>query len=56
MDETVFIGADRGAFHLLEKGIIPQEAVGDFDSVSKKNMKQLKKSVEIVRTFQFGKR
>ena len=34
-EDTVFIGADRGALHLLEKGIIPHEAVGDFDSVSK---------------------
>ncbi len=33
-DETVFIGADRGAVHLLERGITPKEAVGDFDSIS----------------------
>lgn len=33
-ENTVFIGADKGALHLLEQGIVPQEAVGDFDSVS----------------------
>lgn len=33
-EETIFIGVDRGALHLLHKGIVPTEAVGDFDSVS----------------------
>ena len=33
-DEIVFIGADRGALHLLENGIIPHEIIGDFDSLS----------------------
>ena len=44
-DETVFIGADRGAVHLLEKGITPKEAVGDFDSVSKKEYEKIKEAV-----------
>ena len=46
--ETVFIGADRGALYLLEKGIIPQEAVGDFDSVSEEEYERIKTSVERV--------
>ncbi|MCZ2257070.1 thiamine diphosphokinase [Sporosarcina sp. G11-34] len=48
IDETIFIGADRGAFHLLEKGIIPEEAVGDFDSVSREEYKVIRDSVLIV--------
>lgn len=34
LDEVVYVGADRGALHLLHAGIIPDEAVGDFDSLS----------------------
>lgn len=32
-EEIIFIGADRGAYHLLERGIVPHIIVGDFDSV-----------------------
>ncbi|QDP40136.1 thiamine diphosphokinase [Radiobacillus deserti] len=31
---TIWIGVDRGALYLLEEGIHPQIAIGDFDSVS----------------------
>lgn len=54
-DETVFIGADRGAFHLLEKGIIPEEAVGDFDSVSIEEYKVIRESVHVVDRFRSEK-
>ena len=54
-DETVFIGADRGAFHLLEKGIIPQEAVGDFDTVSRSEYEKIKKTVDRVSHFRSEK-
>ena len=50
-DETVFIGADRGAVHLLERGITPKEAVGDFDSVSIEEYEQIKKVVETISEF-----
>ncbi len=53
--ETVFIGADRGAFHLLEKGIIPQEAVGDFDSVSKDEYEAIQHAVGLIGKFQSEK-
>lgn len=55
IDETIFIGADRGAFRLLEKGIIPEEAVGDFDSVSKEEYKVIKDSVPRVDRFRSEK-
>lgn len=31
---TAWIGIDRGAYYLLERGILPTMAVGDFDSLS----------------------
>lgn len=40
-DDTQFIGADRGALHLLNAGILPMAAVGDFDSVSEEEMKRI---------------
>ncbi|WP_172369731.1 thiamine diphosphokinase [Sporosarcina jiandibaonis] len=49
--ETVFIGADRGAIHLLEKGITPNEAVGDFDSVSIEEYEQIKKTIKNISEF-----
>jgi len=54
-EQGIFIGADRGALHLLEKGIVPIEAVGDFDSVSKAEYESIKKSVEIVEQFRAEK-
>ncbi|WP_391121138.1 thiamine diphosphokinase [Psychrobacillus sp. L3] len=45
-EETVFIGADRGALHLLTNGITPNEIIGDFDSLLEEEYQFLKKSVE----------
>lgn len=53
--ETIFIGVDRGAIHLLDKGIVPAEAVGDFDSVSETEFSRIKESVERVDSFQSEK-
>ncbi|WP_153731243.1 thiamine diphosphokinase [Sporosarcina obsidiansis] len=47
-EDTVYIGVDRGALYLLEKGIQPQEAVGDFDSVSPDEFGKIASSVEVV--------
>jgi thiamine pyrophosphokinase len=35
------IGVDFGAYWLLEQGITPNMAIGDFDSVNKKEMRQI---------------
>ncbi|SOC35440.1 thiamine diphosphokinase [Ureibacillus acetophenoni] len=32
--DAIFIGADRGSIYLLNQGIVPEEIVGDFDSLS----------------------
>ncbi|OKL37178.1 thiamine diphosphokinase [Domibacillus mangrovi] len=39
--DTVWIGVDRGALYLLNRGIIPMKALGDFDSVSDKERQKI---------------
>ncbi|MHA6258661.1 thiamine diphosphokinase [Sporosarcina sp. CAU 1771] len=53
--DAIFIGADRGAFHLLQRGIEPHEAVGDFDSVSEIEYQEIIDSIPIVDQFQAEK-
>jgi thiamine pyrophosphokinase len=48
----IVIGVDRAAYWLIENGVIPGVAVGDFDSTSKKEFEIIKKNVPIVRSFQ----
>jgi len=45
---SFLIGVDRGAFVLLEKGIIPDVAIGDFDSVTKEEMKEIQTNVKVI--------
>jgi len=45
-DDLFIIGADRGALTLLEHGIVPHLAVGDFDSVDPEEFNQIKKSCQ----------
>ncbi|WP_318615472.1 thiamine diphosphokinase [Sporosarcina sp. YIM B06819] len=54
-DDTVFIGADRGALHLLQQGITPHEAVGDFDSVTSEEYDQIAAAVHKVGRFRSEK-
>ena len=49
--EEVWIGADFGATFLLNHGIIPQIAIGDFDSTFPVTMKKLKDAVAEIRRF-----
>lgn len=46
-----WVGADRGSLHLLANGIVPEIAIGDFDSISKKEQMLLKNSVPIFEKF-----
>jgi len=46
LDEVIYIGADRGALHLLQSGITPAEAVGDFDSLSQGEYDFVKSKVD----------
>ncbi|MEG1172541.1 thiamine diphosphokinase [Carnobacterium sp.] len=43
--ETKWIGVDRGALRLIEKGLVPRMAVGDFDSISTDDLAVLKERI-----------
>lgn len=43
--DVLFIGADRGAMYLLQHGIVPDVAVGDFDSLSNEEFTVLSNQV-----------
>ncbi|WP_107839203.1 thiamine diphosphokinase [Metasolibacillus meyeri] len=40
-EDVIFIGADRGAYRLLERGIRPAVIVGDLDSVTQNEQQEL---------------
>ena len=48
IDDVVFIGADKGSMYLLNESIIPDVAVGDFDSLSTEEFSDLTSRVSIV--------
>lgn len=50
-NEITWIGVDRGVYRLLEKGIKPQAAFGDFDSVSEEELKEIENGVAKVFRF-----
>ncbi|KKR86415.1 thiamine diphosphokinase [Candidatus Gottesmanbacteria bacterium RIFCSPHIGHO2_01_FULL_46_14] len=45
------IGVDRGAYWLLEHGITPQIAIGDFDSTSVHEFSVIKKKIRTIKKF-----
>ncbi len=49
--EALFIGADRGTMYLLDRGIVPTIAVGDFDSVTSIEYDTIQAMCEIVKRF-----
>lgn len=53
--DVVYIGADRGALHLLNEGIIPREAIGDFDSVNRTEYERIQTDVQKIDAFQAEK-
>jgi thiamine pyrophosphokinase len=50
-----WIGVDRGAYHLIEHGIIPDAIVGDFDSVTEEEYARISETVVHVEKFQAEK-
>ncbi|WP_125590278.1 thiamine diphosphokinase [Companilactobacillus jidongensis] len=40
-----WVGADRGSLYLISHGVLPEIAIGDFDSINKKEQKLLKDNV-----------
>lgn len=51
-EDTIFIGADRGALHLLSNGITPNEIIGDFDSLLKDEYHFLEQTVKKITVLQ----
>ncbi len=45
---TYIIGVDRGAYWLIVNGIIPDIAIGDFDSVSARELQVIRKNIRRV--------
>ncbi|TQR20880.1 thiamine diphosphokinase [Psychrobacillus vulpis] len=54
-EDTIFIGADRGALHLLASGITPDEIIGDFDSLLEDEYRFLEQSVDKMTVLQAEK-
>lgn len=50
-EDLIWIGVDRGAIRLLDYGIKPVLALGDFDSITQAELKKLKDNIEDVRQF-----
>ena len=46
---VLVIGVDRGALFLEELGIIPDVAVGDFDSLHENDLSQIESNVQDIR-------
>lgn len=53
--DLIWIGVDRGAIRLLEQGIVPRIALGDFDSVTKEEFRKIKQEVADIRTYKAEK-
>ncbi|MBV6683208.1 thiamine diphosphokinase [Bacillus sp. JRC01] len=51
MDAHIWVGVDRGVFTLLEKGMEPHVAFGDFDSVSPREWQLISSCVEEVNRY-----
>ncbi|NLY78473.1 MAG: thiamine diphosphokinase [Lysinibacillus sp.] len=49
--DTYYIGADRGALYLLDEGIIPNEVIGDFDSLTDKEWKLIHSKVKQIEKY-----
>lgn len=50
-DNTIWVGVDRGVFHLLKRDINPTIAFGDFDSVSQEELRYIENRVKELKRF-----
>lgn len=50
-ENEVWIGVDRGARFLIKLGIVPQIAIGDFDSISKDELKALEEKLTQIKIY-----
>ncbi|MBL4952638.1 thiamine diphosphokinase [Neobacillus sp. OS1-32] len=51
-DGAIWVGVDRGVFHLLKRNITPEIAFGDFDSVSPEELALIETKVAELKRFQ----
>ncbi|MRG85445.1 thiamine diphosphokinase [Salinibacillus xinjiangensis] len=51
LENTIWIGADRGCIHLLEEGIKPDYGLGDFDSVTKEEMEVIRRECNHIKEY-----
>ncbi|MBM7701821.1 thiamine diphosphokinase [Metabacillus iocasae] len=49
--DAVWIGVDRGVFSLLNKGIVPQKAVGDFDSITSEELQYVREKMQDIELY-----
>lgn len=47
----IWIGVDRGALYLVDKGIRPHSIVGDFDSITAEEFARISEAVDHVEQF-----
>ena len=50
-DDTIWVGVDRGVFHLINRNIIPVKAFGDFDSVSEEELSIIEQQVSGIKKY-----
>jgi thiamine pyrophosphokinase len=50
-EDSIWVGVDRGVFTLINKGIQPNIAFGDFDSVSSQELIQIENTVKHLEKF-----
>jgi thiamine pyrophosphokinase len=50
-DDTIWVGVDRGVFHLINRNIIPVKAFGDFDSVSEEELSIIEHQVSGIKKY-----
>ncbi|WLR43572.1 thiamine diphosphokinase [Bacillus carboniphilus] len=50
-EDAIWVGVDRGVLYLLEDNIIPNKAVGDFDSIDENERKKVEKKSKDISVF-----
>ncbi|WHY88042.1 thiamine diphosphokinase [Neobacillus novalis] len=50
-ENNIWVGVDRGVFHLLNRNIIPEIAFGDFDSVSPEELVFIERQVSKMKRY-----
>lgn len=50
-ENSIWVGVDRGVFTLIKRGITPNLAFGDFDSVTQEELKEIERKVKNLAKF-----